>query len=129
MRFLHGKKKVNRGGNITVTFSKPTRVLILSHKEFKRYQNGQSFKYFGGHMDSPYEFTVPSSGEWHVVVEKGSYYSPESITASFTATPPPKPEPMAHTLQEADAQLDAREAAHESEQHIEDVSDEEVDEK
>ncbi len=114
MRFLHGKMKVNKGGKINVTFSKRTRVLIMTDREFKKYRENISFTYYGGHKESPYEFNVPKTDVWHVVVEKGSYNNPEPITASFSATHANKsthhhPRSLATSLGEADAQLDEQE--------------------
>lgn len=115
MRFLHGKMKVNKGGKISVTFSKPTRVLIMTDREFKKYRENITFTYYGGHKESPYEFVVPKTDVWHIVVEKGSYNKPEEITASFSATHATKssqhPRSLATTLDEADEQLDQQEEA------------------
>lgn len=123
MRFLHGKMKVNRGGIINVTFSKPTRVLIMTDRDFKKYRDNITYSYFGGHKESPYEFVVPKTDVWHVVVEKGSYNQPENITATFSAThatPATKEHPrsLAHSLSEADERLDEQDAAKDAESHI-----------
>lgn len=86
MRFLYGKVKASVGHTVKVEFSKPTRVLIMTDREFVRYKNNLTFTYYGGHKESPYEFTVPKSGTWYVVVEKGTYYEPEKIKASISIT-------------------------------------------
>ena len=111
MRYLHGKVKVNKGGKIAVTISKPTRVLILSEKDFRRYKNNQTFSYFGGAKEDSYEFEVPKSSVWHVVVEKGTYHKPEEIKARFSVVKGVVqshsiPKTLASTLDEADEQLD-----------------------
>ena len=111
MRYLHGKTKVNKGGKIAVTISKPTKVLILSEKDFRRYKNNQTFTYYGGMKEDSYEFDVPKSGLWHVVIEKGSYHKPEHIKANFNVVKGvvhshSNPKPLAATLAEADEQLD-----------------------
>jgi hypothetical protein len=107
--------KVNKGGKINVTFSKPTRVLIMTDREFKKYRENITFTYYGGHKESPYEFVVPKTDVWHIVVEKGSYNKPEAITASFSATHATKsaqhPRSLATSLDEADEQLDQQEEA------------------
>jgi hypothetical protein len=107
MRYLHGKIKANKGGKITVTISKKTRVLILTEKDFKRYKNNQTYTYFGGVKEGSYDFTAIKSGVWHVVVEKGSYHKPENIKASFSlekvaGAERKSPKKLASTLQEAD---------------------------
>lgn len=95
MRFLHCKVKARLGDRIRVETSKPTRVLIMTDREFKKYKNNNTFTYYGGFKDAPYEFAVPKSDAWEVVIEKGSYYHPEDITASVskvtggTSTLPP----------------------------------------
>ncbi len=111
MRYLHGRTKVNKGGKITVIISKPTRILILTEKDFKKYKNNLTFSYYGGSKDDSYEFEVPKSGFWHVVVEKGSYHKPEKIKASFSVVngvlnAHSNPKTLASTLDQADEQLD-----------------------
>lgn len=81
MRYLRAKVKAKSGERLTVEFSEPTRVLIMTDNEFKKYKNHNTFTYFGGEKESPFEFTIPKSTSWNVVVEKGSYYSPRPITA------------------------------------------------
>ena len=120
MRYLHGKIKANKGGKITVTISKKTRVLILTEKDFKRYKNNQTYTYFGGVKEGSYDFTATKSGVWHVVVEKGSYHKPENIKASFSlekvaGAERKSPKKLASTLQEADYLVD-HDAANEGEQ-------------
>ena len=120
MRYLHGKIKANKGGKISVTISKKTRVLILTEKDFKRYKNNQTFTYFGGVKEGSYDFTATKSGVWHVVVEKGSYHKPENIKAYFSLEKVAEAEhksskKLASTLQEAD-ELVGHEAANEGEQ-------------
>ena len=118
MRFLHGKAKANKGGKIRVSVSKPTRILIMNDRNYKRYKNNQTFTYYGGPKDSDYEFNVPSTNIWHVVVEKGTYAQPIDIDVKIEVEKGvPKthavPKKLASTLQEADDQLDAAEDAEE----------------
>jgi len=121
MRYLHGKAKVNKGGKIAVTISKPTRILILSEKDFKRYKNNQTFTYYGGEKKDGYEFEAPKSGFWHVVVEKGTYHKPVEIKASISVTKGAvnthsSPRSLASTLDEADEQLDKLQQKEEEEE-------------
>ncbi|MEX2596016.1 MAG: DUF1883 domain-containing protein, partial [Salibacteraceae bacterium] len=116
MKFLHGKKKVNRGGSITVDFSKPTRVLIMNNREFRKYKDNISFTYYGGFKeDSPYDLTIPKTDVWHVVVEKGASGNEIDLTASFKATQPvpAAPRKFAHTMAEADEALDGESTSEE----------------
>lgn len=91
MRFLYGKVKAQVGHIVKVEFSEPTRVLIMTEREFEKYKNNLTFTYYGGQKDSPYEFTIPKSGTWYVVVEKGSLSKPRDIKASFSVTQPVAP--------------------------------------
>lgn len=85
MRYLHCKIIARRGDVVQVKHSQPTRVLILEERDFKRYKNNQSFNYFGGHQEeAPFEFILPRSTNWHVVVEKGSYYAPIDLKAEIS---------------------------------------------
>ncbi|MEZ4721825.1 MAG: DUF1883 domain-containing protein [Flavobacteriales bacterium] len=88
MRFLHGKLNAHSGDKITVDITKPTRVLIMREKEFNRYKNNITFTYYGGQKESQYEFTVPASGTWYVVIEKGTYTNPIDVSASIKKEKP-----------------------------------------
>lgn len=44
-----------------------------------------SFTYYGGHKDARYDFTVPKSGTWRVVIEKG-IENAMSVSANITIT-------------------------------------------
>lgn len=128
MRFLYQKVRAQKGNKIKISVSQPTRVLVMNNKNYKRYKNNQTFTYFGGEKDGTYEFTAPLSIDWNVVVEKGTFHSPASVTASIaiertTADPDAgkkkkkkkkKNKKLATSLDEADAALDA-ETATESE--------------
>lgn len=84
MRYLHSKHKAKKGDTIVVQFDQPTRVLLLSDKDYKNYKLPRTFSYYGGHMeDSPHEFEVPEAGMWHIVLELG-YFNPIQLTASST---------------------------------------------
>ena len=91
MRFLHGKVKGHAGERISITFSQPTRVLIMPERQFEKYRNNLTFTYFGGHKESPYEFTFPKSGNWIVGIEKGTYHNPIDLKASISKI---SPDPM-----------------------------------
>jgi len=83
MRYLHSKLKARRGETLEVTFDQPAKVMVMPAREFKRYKENKTFTYFGGFKeDSPYAVALPRDGEWHTVVELGSYYNPKNIVAS-----------------------------------------------
>jgi hypothetical protein len=98
MRFLTGKVKARTGEKITVTTSRATRVLIMQERQYKRYKNNLTFTYYGGEKNEPYEFKVPASGTWMVVVEKGTYLAPIDLTANITKTEAEPREPRKKVL-------------------------------
>lgn len=83
MKYLHRPFKAKKGQSVLVHFDQPTRVLLLTDREYKNYKNCKTFRYRGGELeDSPATFDIPETGKWHIIVELGSYYHPKSITAS-----------------------------------------------
>jgi len=83
----------------------------MPDRQFKRYRDNITFTYYGGHKESPYEFKVPKTDVWHVVVEKGIDSKPLDLTASFTSTQAQTikrtpPRSIATSLKEADEQMD-----------------------
>ncbi|HAW20552.1 MAG TPA: hypothetical protein DCX14_10245 [Flavobacteriales bacterium] len=93
MRFLHGKIKAQSGEKIKVSISKPTRILIMPMREFKKYKENFTFTYFGGQKEDSYEFTVPKAGTWIVVVEKGTYLKPIDIEVKISKESAPAAAP------------------------------------
>ncbi len=80
MKFLHKPFKARANDRITVSFSRPTKVILLHASQFKKYKKGQTYQYRGGFEEqSPVEFTVPFDGVWHAVIEKGSYKNPIQV--------------------------------------------------
>ena len=90
MRFLHGKLKAFTGEKITVEISLPTRVLIMPERQFSKYRENMTFTYFGGQKDGSYEFVIPKSGTWVVVVEKGTYGNPLNMEVKISKDAPVK---------------------------------------
>jgi hypothetical protein len=84
MRYLYGKIKAHAGECLNIQFSQPTRILIMPERHFKKYRDNLTFTYFGGHKESPYEFTIPKAGTWVVVIEKGTYSEPIAMDASIS---------------------------------------------
>lgn len=124
MRFLHGRLKVNKGGKIRVTVSQPTRVLIMNETQFRRYKNNMTFSYFGGQKEGTFEWNVPSTAIWNVVVEKGAYHKPVDIKASIKVERGvPKthsiPKSLASTFAEADARFEEHHPADEGQEAAE----------
>lgn len=121
MRFLHGKVKAYKGQTIEITFSEPTRVLVMNQKNFEKYKNNLTFTYYGGMKeDSPYSFKVPVSGEWYVVVEKGTYHEPKDMEANFKVVAPEKPQ-VAQSVESDDEDVSEDEDREEETENEDDV--------
>ena len=47
-------------------------VMIMDTANYRNYQRGRAFRYFGGHYDqSPAVIRPPTPGRWHLVVDLG----------------------------------------------------------
>ena len=123
MRFLHGKVRARKGQTIRVHFSEPTRILVMTQKNFEKYKNNLTFTYYGGRKEeSPYDFAAPMYADWYVVVEKGPYYEPIELTASIElVAEEPKSEVVNDELSPEDA-LDET-SAYSEEEDTENVAD------
>lgn len=74
---------------MVVTFSQSTNIFLMTEVNFKKYKDGSSYRRMGGeYKKSPVEFTAPYDGTWHVVIEKGSHFSPLNVTGSVEVRPP-----------------------------------------
>lgn len=81
MKFLHQPFSAKKNDRIVVSFSKPTRVLLIHSSHFKNYKGGKTYQYRGGHSEkSPVEFIIPEPGTWHAIIEKGTFKSPIEVT-------------------------------------------------
>lgn len=83
MKFLHRPFTAKANDRIKVTFSKPTKILLIHSGQFKNYKGGRTYEYRGGFKEeSPAEFIVPFPGTWHAIIEKGTYNNPLDVTGS-----------------------------------------------
>jgi len=83
MKFLQQQFTAKAGQRIIVTFSKPTRVLLIHSTQMSKYKGGKTYNYFGGFAEkSPVEFEVTNEGVWHAIIEKGNYSNPLEVTGS-----------------------------------------------
>jgi hypothetical protein len=83
MKYLHQILKLKKGSLLKVHFNQPTKVIVLDDYNYKKYKTHVTYAYWGGELEkSPYIFEVPSTGLWHVVVERGGYFKPKNIIAS-----------------------------------------------
>ncbi len=65
----HGKLSVE------VQLNYASDVFLVDSTNFRNYQNGQDFKYFGGHYTkSPVIIRVSGIGRWYLIVNGGGEY-------------------------------------------------------
>jgi hypothetical protein len=84
MLFLHGVLKGKKGFTVKVDFSHPTKIKLIKDKEFRNYKLNKPYRFYGGFFEqSPAYIPFPSSGVWHVVIEKGSLKNPLPVTAKI----------------------------------------------
>lgn len=49
-------------------------VLLLDPHNLGKFRSGREYRYYGGHAtSSPVHITVPTTGNWHVVVNLGGH--------------------------------------------------------
>jgi hypothetical protein len=49
-------------------------VRLLDSTNLSLYKHGKKHRYYGGHVTrSPYKVAIPSSGHWHVVIDRGGF--------------------------------------------------------
>lgn len=49
-------------------------VFLVNESNFRKYQSGQRFEYFGGHYDkTPVRISVSGIGRWYLVVNGSDY--------------------------------------------------------
>ena len=74
MNYLHQEFDADCGDLIEVTLDGHANVLLLDGSAFSDYQQGRSYKYYGGLAKvSPMRLSIPHQGHWHVVVDLGGY--------------------------------------------------------
>jgi len=61
--------------SVEVELNYASDVFLVDSTNFRNYQNGQRFKYFGGHYtESPVNITVNGIGRWYLIVKGGRQY-------------------------------------------------------
>lgn len=72
MDHLHYPFYASRGDTIEVTLDKQANVLLLDSSNYQHYCQNRQYNYFGGLAKvSPVHLSVPSTGNWHVVIDLG----------------------------------------------------------
>ena len=82
-------KSVSGGIRVQVEFDQPVKVLLMDKTQYKRYKGGISYTYYGGGAESsPAMVRVPRKGDWHLVVEIGSYFENKEVDVKVSLLPP-----------------------------------------
>ena len=71
---LHYEFHALRGDRIEISIDRQANVILVDDPNYKRYLVDQPFQYIGGFAQiSPLHLSVPYSGIWHLVVDRGGY--------------------------------------------------------
>jgi hypothetical protein len=88
MKFLHKSFRAKAKDKIEIEFDRPTRVLLLESRLFRRYRKGIEVEQIGGYeKNSPVIHEVPYDGIWHAIIEKGSYRNPLNVSGDARLIP------------------------------------------
>ncbi|MDN3365381.1 DUF1883 domain-containing protein [Priestia megaterium] len=61
--------------SVEVQLENAADVYLLDRTNFQKYQNGQDYKYYGGHCrQTPVNITVSGIGRWYLIVEGSRHY-------------------------------------------------------
>lgn len=70
MNYGHSEFEATAGDVVHVALDAQANVLLLDPAAYRRYRQGNDFRYYGGwFLRSPATVPVPHSGHWHVVVD------------------------------------------------------------
>jgi hypothetical protein len=74
MNYLNQEVDAGPDDVIEVTLDGQANVMLLDSVNYQKYQEGESFSYYGGlAKQSPIRLVPPNQGHWHVVVDLGGY--------------------------------------------------------
>lgn len=89
MKFLHKTFELKKKEIIEVHIDVATKVKFMTGRDFKSYKLGKTHSYYGGlYEESPVRFVVPFEAVWNVVVEKGTFRNPITVSAQCGVLPP-----------------------------------------
>lgn len=61
--------------SVEVHLSHASDVFLVDSTNFRYYQSGRNFKYFGGHYtETPVNITVEGNGRWYLIVNGSRQY-------------------------------------------------------
>lgn len=92
MKFIHTDLGHRKSGEIVeVTLTSGANVRLMDTSNFSNYKNGRAHRYHGGlAKKSPVRLPIPSSGQWHMVVDMQGLRG--GTHASVRVVPGPLPE-------------------------------------
>jgi len=80
MDHLHQEFDAGPSDVIEVTLDHAANVLLMDETNYRRYQRGDDYRYYGGYAEqSPARLVPPRDGRWHLVIDLGGY--PGSVRA------------------------------------------------
>jgi len=60
--------------SVKVELKNASDVFLVDSQNYRKFQSGQSFKYFGGHYKTtPININVSGSGRWYLIVPHSDY--------------------------------------------------------
>lgn len=72
---VHSRELLNAGDVVIVNSDTQCNVMITDDHNYRCYEKGESFKYFGGAYEYfPVRIVVPSSGWWNITIDAGRGY-------------------------------------------------------
>ena len=72
--FLHQEFELESGDVVEISIDSQANVMLLDRENFSNYEQGSSYRYYGGHAEkTPVSLSPPHSGKWYVVVNLGGY--------------------------------------------------------
>lgn len=82
-QYLQALLNAKAGDVVEVTLlGHAANVFLLDPVQFVNYQSGLQFLFYGGHAThTPVQVRVPTTGQWHLVVDLGG--SPGTVSASY----------------------------------------------
>lgn len=72
MTYLHWDFRASAGSVVEATINRTANVLLLTDAEYANFQQGNAYRYHGGHyLTSLIRIAVPYNASWHVVIFPG----------------------------------------------------------
>ena len=74
MNYLHHEFDAGPEEVIEVTLDHAANVQLMDASNFRNYQSGREYRYYGGHVrNTPFRIRPAHHGHWHLVIDLGGY--------------------------------------------------------